>query len=212
MLLLTLASSTSADETTALRTVLVLFEETRLLPAVAETDDAIRAALQAGSATPIRLYTEYLGLSWFPERERELALRDLLLKTYAARRPDVVIVWGTGAFLFLLQHRATLLDGVPIVFCAVDPALLPPLDPASPVTGVTRRIDWTASLDLILRLHPGTRQVAIVTGDGAVDRRWEAEARRAFAGYRGEVALTYLARRPMSELLPAIASLSRDTV
>src|SRR5262245_526587 len=96
MLLLTLASSTSADETTALRTVLVLFEETRLLPAVAETDDAIRAALQAGSATPIRLYTEYLGLSWFPERERELALRDLLLKTYAARRPDVVIVWAPG--------------------------------------------------------------------------------------------------------------------
>ncbi|HSE92485.1 MAG TPA: ATP-binding protein [Methylomirabilota bacterium] len=212
LLLFTLPSGTLADETAAPRTVLALFEETRLLPSVAETDDAIRSTLQAGSPTPIRLYTEYLGLSWFPEEGRELALRDLLQKTYASRKPDVVIVWGTGALRFVLRHRAALFDGVPVVFCAVDPALLPRLDAGSAVTGVSRRIDWTDALDLIMRLHPGTREVAIVTGSGAVDLRWEAEARRAFHGYRGEARLTYLARRPMPQLLQAVGSLSPGTI
>ncbi len=212
LLLLIVPSVTLADEAAVPKTVLVLFEETRALTAVAETDDAIRSALQAGSPLPIRLYTEYLGLSWFPEEARELALRDLLQETYAARRPDVIIVWGTGGLRFALRHRAALFDGVPIVFCSVDPALLPQLDVGSAVTGVSRRIDWTSSLDLIRRLHPGTREVAIVTGSGAVDVRWEAEARRALAGHPGGLTLTYLARLPIPQLLKAVQSLAPETV
>jgi signal transduction histidine kinase len=212
LLLLALPGGALADETVAPKTVLVLFEETRALAAVAETDDAIRSTLQAGATLPIQLYTEYLGLSWFPEEARELALRDLLQKTYAARRPDVVIVWGTGGLRFVLKHRAAMFEGVPIVFCAVDPALLPQLDAGSAVTGVSRRIDWTASLDLIRRLHPETREVAIVTGSGALDVRWEAEARRALAGYPGGVTLSYLARQSMPQLLKAVESLSSSTV
>src|SRR4029434_4228859 len=145
LLLLFLPAVALADETVAPKTVLVLFEETRALTACAETDDAVPPALQAGSKLPIRLYTEYLGLSWFPEEARELALRDLLQKTYAARRPDVVIVWGSGGLSFVLKHRAAMFDGVPIVFCAVDPVLLPQLDADSAVTGVSRRIDWALS-------------------------------------------------------------------
>jgi ABC-type uncharacterized transport system substrate-binding protein len=212
LLLLSLPVVAFADETVAPKTVLVLYEETRALAAVAETDDAIRSTLQAGSTQPIRLYEEYLGLSWFPEEARELALRDLLQTTYAARRPDVVIVWGTGALSFVQRHREAMFEGVPVVFCAVDPALLPPLEASSAVTGVSRRIDWASSLDLIRRLHPKTREVAIVTGSGALDVRWEDEARRALAGYPGEVTVTYLARQPMPELLTAVESLSPGTV
>jgi signal transduction histidine kinase len=212
LLLLCLPGVALADETVAPKTVLVLFEETRGLAAVAETDDAIRSTLQAGSTSPIRVYTEYLGLSWFPEEARELALRDLLQKTYVVRRPDVVIVWGSGGLRFVLKHRAAMFEGVPIVFCAVDPALLPKLDAGSAVTGVSRRIDWTSSLDLIERLHPDTREVAIVTGNGALDIRWEDEARRALAGYPGGMTVTYLARQPMPQLLKAVESLSPSTV
>jgi signal transduction histidine kinase len=212
LLLLFMPALALADETVAPKTVLVLFEETRALAAVAETDDAIRSTLQAGSTLPIRLYTEYLGLSWFPEEARELALCDLLQKSYAARRPDVVIVWGTGGLHFVLRHRGAMFEGVPIVFCAVDPTLLPQLDAGSAVTGVSRRIDWTSSLDLIRRLHPETREVAIVTGSGALDVRWEAEARRALAGYPGGVTISYLARQPMPQLLKAVESLSPGTV
>src|SRR6185369_17613890 len=99
------------------------------------------------------------------------------------------IVWGSGGLSFVLDHRAAILEGVPIVFFAVDPALLPQLDAGSGVTGVSRRIDWTSSLDLIRRLHPGTREVAIVTGSGALDVRWEDEARRALADYPGGVTI-----------------------
>jgi hypothetical protein len=212
LLLLLLPAVALVDPTVAPKTVLVLFEETRALAAVAETDDAIRSTLQAGSTLPIRLYEEYLGLSWFPEEARELALRDLLQETYASRRPDVVVVWGTGGLRFVLRHRAAMFEGVPIVFCAVDPALLPKLDAGSAVTGVSRRIDWTSSLDLIRRLHPGTREVAIVTGSGALDLRWEAEARRALADYPGRAKVTYLARQPMPQLLKAVESLSPGTV
>ena len=209
LLLLFLPAVAFADEAVAPKTVLMLFEETRALAAVAETDDAIRSTLQAGSPAPIRLYTEYLGLSWFPEEARELELRDLLQKTYAARRPDVVIVWGSGGLAFALRHRADVFEDVPIVFCSVDPDLLPQLDADSGVTGVSRRIDWSSSVDLIRRLHPGIREVAIVSGSGPLDVRWEAEARRALQGY--PLTITYLARQPMPELMKAVESLSAGT-
>src|SRR5262249_60261829 len=143
LLLLFLPAVALADETVAPKTVLVLFEETRALAAVAETDDAIRSTLQRGSTAPIRLYTEYLGLSWFPGEARELALRDLLQKTYAARRPDVVVVWGSGGLDFVLRHRADMFEDVPIVFCSVDPGLLPQLDADSTAPGAARRLDCT---------------------------------------------------------------------
>jgi hypothetical protein len=204
LLLLFLPAVALADETVAPKTVLVLYEETRALTAVAETDDAIRATLQAGSTLPIRVYTEYLGLSWFPEEARELALRDLLQTTYAARRPDVVIVWGSGGLSFVLEHRAAIFEGVPIVFCAVDPALLPPLDAGSAVTGVSRRIDWTSSLDLIRRLHPKTREVAIVTGNGAPRRQVGGRGASGPRRLSGRGDGDYLARQPMPELLKAV--------
>jgi len=52
LLLLFLPALALADETVAPKTVLVLYEETRALAAVAETDDAIRSTLQAGSTPP----------------------------------------------------------------------------------------------------------------------------------------------------------------
>src|SRR5262249_21774438 len=58
-------------------------------------------------------------------------------------------------------------------------------------------------------LHPGTREIAIVTGSSPLDVRWETEARRALAGY--PVTITFLARQPMPELLKAVESLSPDT-
>jgi hypothetical protein len=46
LLLLLVPSVTLAQETEAPKTVLAIFEETRALPAVTETDDAIRSTLQ----------------------------------------------------------------------------------------------------------------------------------------------------------------------
>ena len=44
------------------------------------------------------------------------------------------------------------------------------------------KVDLESTLEVALRLHPQTRQVAVVAGKSKTDSYWVAEARKAFRG------------------------------
>src|SRR5256884_1107223 len=82
MLLVTLAVATSVVAPVAAtaaddKTVLLIYAEARLLPAIVTADHAIRSTIQSRWPSPVRFYTEYLDLSWFPTKgqERQLGRR-----------------------------------------------------------------------------------------------------------------------------------------
>src|SRR5262249_21999251 len=113
---------------------------------------------------------------------------------------------------FALAHRDALFPGVPMVFCTVEDDALSSHELPPDVTGVTMVRDWRAGLELILRLHPGTRQIAFVGGAGPIERQSEGLARKAFDGLERGVSFTYLTGLPMDKTLAAVASLPPDSV
>ena len=84
----------------------------------------------------------------------------LLKQKYAGRKIDLLISCGDAAIRFALRERAALAPDVPIVFCAAEHGAMRDTPLPSDVTGVTMFVDWAATLELALQLHPGTQHVA----------------------------------------------------
>jgi PAS domain S-box-containing protein len=201
----------AAVEATEPRSVLLIYADPRLAPAIVTIDQSLRQTIVASVPGPVRFHTEYLDLSWFPGLPEGEIGRIMGLK-YAAARFDVVVPCGQEALRFALRERSRLFPGVPIVFCTIEDGALDGMTLPPDVTGVTTFRDWAASLDLILSLHPGTRQIVFIGGSGPIERGWEALARTTFARYERRLTFTYLTGRPIEEIVAAVDRLSEGSV
>lgn len=150
---------------------------------------------------------EYLDGKHHPDLAHFPQIRDLLRAKHAGRAFRVVVAADNPALVFALRYRADLFPGVPIVFLGIDgydPALI---TGQSAITGIAQRLDAGRTLDLALRLHPGTREVVVVhdhTLTGLESRR-ETEAQlRPFAG---RVALRFLAEPDLERLAATLRAL-----
>src|SRR4051812_28146594 len=95
--------------------VLLIYADPRLLPAVVSMDQTLRATIESRTATPVRFYTEYLDLSWFPDDHDRHVGHAIQLKC-AGQRFDLVVPCGESALRFALRERDALFPGVPMVF------------------------------------------------------------------------------------------------
>jgi PAS domain-containing protein len=68
------------------------------------------------------------------------------------------------------------------------------------------------TIELALRLHPGTKRLVLVTGAGPWDRAWEKRLREETSSLRDRVHLEFLAGLPTPQLLERLSKLPRDTV
>src|SRR5262249_40394204 len=82
------------------RRVLILFGESRLIPAIATIDGAFRSTLASRSPVPVSFYTEYLDLSLFDGPVPLPELRELIRRKYATRPLDLILAVGSPALRF----------------------------------------------------------------------------------------------------------------
>src|SRR5262249_6845489 len=173
---------------------------------------AIGVTIQSGWPSPVRLYREYLDLSWFPTEGQERQLGRLMKQKYAGRNIDLVMACGDAALRFALRERASVFPDVPIVFCGGGHSSIRDIPLPPDGTGVTMLVGWTAGVELALRLEPRTQPGVFVGGTRPTQRVWEGLARKAFSKFENRVTFSYLSGVPMSEILTAVAALPKGTV
>src|SRR5271166_2281080 len=213
LLILNLAGTSAAGQAPAPgQRVLVLYSDERLLPANIIVDEAIRAAFAVGTNNRIEFYSEFLDVARFPGEEQQQRQRDFFRDKYRERPPDLVIAVSGGALVFLAKHRTDLFAGAAIVYCPVagDPhpdhvsdagiAELPVPDSIAP------------TLEMILRLHPDTRQVVVVSGNGPRDRQMADTFRQEITTFGNRIAFTWLTNLSMEELRAKLSRLADHTV
>jgi hypothetical protein len=164
----------------------------------------------AGTKNRIEFYSEFLDVAGFPgEEQRQL---DFLRDKYRERPPDLVIAVSGGALVFLAEHRAELFAGVPIVYCSV--AGDPHLDHVSDAKIAEVRVPdgVSSTLEMMLQLHPDTRQVAVVSGSGPRDRQFADVYRQKMTSFGNRVAFTWLTNLSMEELRGELSRLPDHTV
>jgi PAS domain S-box-containing protein len=191
--------------------VVVYPNESDGAPGTHLVDRAIRAAAAAAPGR-VEVRNEYVDASRLGDAGFQAAQAEFLRRKYAGRKVDVVVAGLASGLDFVLARRADLFPGAPVVYVAVEERELRGRALPPDVVGVPVRRDVAGTLDLALRLHPGTRRVAVVAGASDYDRFWEAEARRAFAPYAGRVEFDFLVGLPMPDLLDRVAALPPGSV
>lgn len=134
--------------------------------------ETLKATVRSRVSTPLNFYVEYLESQRFGSPGYQEALAETLRQTYGGKQIDLVVVAAYPALRFALDHRERLFPGIPIVFITVASNRLPGGVPWPGVMGVTINVDVRGSLDLALRLHPDTQNVALFAGKSEFEQYW----------------------------------------
>ena len=194
------------------RRVVLLYDERTDLPGLALLDAQLVRTLTAGLPGGVEVYREAMDRSRFESAAYARLLRDYLRAKYADKRIDAVVATMGPALDFLVGGGSVVFPGVPIVFCGVDRRELGGRPLPANVTGVLLRREFAPTLQLALRLHPGTRRVLFVAGTSEFDRRLTDAARAEFRATAAPVPVDYLVGLPLRDVLDTVAALPPRTV
>ncbi len=176
--------------------------------------DRVMQGMQAEfdqSGLVVDISVEYLDAKRHPPEEVVAAFDELLAAKYEAYSIDVILVSDNDALDFILRYGDRLFPGMPVVFGGInnfDDDLLAghPL-----ITGVAEDFDLEANLQMIQRLQPNLRTVAVVsdaTSAGQLNLRRMQAVMPAFQDRLHFVELTNLAA---DELVAALQALPPDS-
>ena len=193
--------------------VLVLYSNSRPLPANVEFSIAFDRGLRDVQAPQAVVSNEYLDLPRFGGADYEATMTAYLQGKYAALAPEVIVTAGEEALTFLLGHRGQLFAGVPVVYAAFDRTLLPALGPLPPdVIGVPIDYDFKRTLEQALRWHPRATRLAIITGASYVGQAWNARLRDEARQLSRPLELLPLAGLTTGALLERVRALGPETI
>jgi PAS domain S-box-containing protein len=178
------------------------------------TDDetsGARAGLKKANGE-VKVYVEYMGAKLVNDREYIEHLRQLYRHKYEHVHLDAIISTDNDAFEFLRAHRDEVFGPVPTVFCGVNYLNIDDLKGTTLFTGVSETIDVAGNFDLILRLHPKTKHIAVITDDSITGKRIHQEVADAIPNHANRLQVTFLENIEFSQLLDKVAKLPSDTV
>jgi PAS domain S-box-containing protein len=201
VVLLPAPTITRAQQSIAPKRVLVLYWYGKDFPANVRFDRSFQAALRSASDGTVEYYPEYLESDRFPGEKQSQFLHSYLRQKYADRTIDVVVAAGGPALDFLLKNRKDLFTHTPIVFVMSSYPKTEELAAGRDLTGIVTNNTYRKTLDLALRLHPGTEQVFILSGTLERDKRIETMAREELQGFENRVRVTYLTDLAPDELI-----------
>jgi signal transduction histidine kinase len=207
-----LSQPIGAEPQKEIRRVLILNEVGASYPGIRIINDGIQAAL---NDSPYRLefYSEYMDTALFPDPSDQQEFRDFYLRKYHNRKPHVIITVGPSALKFMQELHQREFPGVPIVFCLPQAGVpgAPALD--SDFTGVENDMHPAKTLEIALRLRPGTEHVVVVNGGIAdFDKQQLASIKQELKAFTDHPDITYLTELAMPELLERLRRLPPHTL
>jgi signal transduction histidine kinase len=207
-----LSQPIGAEPPKEIRRVLILNEVGISYPGIAIINAGIQAAV---NDSPYRLefYSEYMDTGLFPDPADQQEFRDFYLRKYQKRKPHVIITVGPSALKFMKEVHQTAFPGVPIVFCL--PAAGAPGAPAldSDFTGVENDMAPAKTLEIALRLRPGTAHVVVVNGGIAnFDKQQLTSIKQQLKAFADHLDITYITGLAMPDLLERLRHLPSHTL
>src|SRR4051794_6821536 len=98
------AKAATNNDGAASKSVLIIYENNRLLPATIEADSGFSEVV-ATSGLQVEINAEFLGYPQFGGPSYNQAIVPYLHAKYQSRKPGVVVVAGSVALGFWLDHR-----------------------------------------------------------------------------------------------------------
>ena len=208
LLLGTLAFPAYAAEDATWRVVFVASDVAA--PTNFEQLQTVRQQLELRARRPVDLIVEVLDTYRFPLSEQETEVQALLDRKYRDIRLHLVIAFGPDALAFVGEHRARIWGHVPVLGFGVRPSSI--TDDGSFAHAVLVDFDLHGTLALALRLHPDTRHIALIAGNGIYERGWLNEVRNAMNGLSDQIDVIDLTERSIADLIRDVGRLPARTI
>jgi signal transduction histidine kinase len=192
------------------KTVLALYGSRPDLPSNVIVDEIIRSTLERELGPRLDFYAEFLDTARWPEGEAQMAVHDYLRRKYAQRQLSAIIAVARPAVDFMRIYGDELFPDVPIVAYG-DSDALRDWEPGRPITGSLAKIDLSATVELILRLQPGTREILVISGVSDSDRWRQSEVRRQLDRLENKVKLTYMDAGSAQDFVRTVAQVPDGT-
>ena len=192
------------------KAVLALYGSRPDLPTNVIVDETIRSTLERDLGPGLDFYAEFIDTARWPEGETQLALHDFLRRRYAQKKLSAIIAVARPAINFLHLYGDELFPGVPIVAYG-DSDALRDWNPGRPITGTLAKVDLGETVDLILRLQPGTREILVISGASDSDRWRQSIVRRQLDRVKQRVKLTYMDAGSTEDFVRTVARVPDGT-
>jgi len=176
--------------------------------------DNIARGMTAGFADfadRIELNVEYMDTRRIYSDAYFAELKELYRLKYGQKKIDVIICSDDQALNFVLGLGRDLFAGVPIVFCSAS-GYDPSMRRGRQLTGLLESIDIKATLDIALKFHPLTEEVAVITDMTRTGRALKANAQKIFNPYAHRLQFTFLEDLTIEDLQQQVAALSDRTI
>jgi signal transduction histidine kinase len=146
------------------KTVLFIHSEAADAPVFVAEEQRIRRELQSSLAGKVQFFVEYMDHSRVEHPGSADSLAAYLHEKYASKQVDLIVSIGPEALPFAVAHRKEFAPHAPVVFSYPDEGFLKRTSLPSDVTGLVPQLEVTPTINLILMLHPETKQIAIILG------------------------------------------------
>ena len=192
------------------RRVLILNDYGIAHPSVITIDQGIRESL-GGSHYEIQYYHEYMETELFSDAADQKNFRDLFIRRYTTRRPDVIITVGPSPLKLMTEVHDQYFAGVPVIFSL-------PLGTESELrlgpefTGVTGELRAAETVQAALRLLPKTKRIVVVGGVAEFDKLQMSDVNKQLSGFKGRLEISFLTDLNMDALLDRLKHLPERSV
>ena len=173
--------------------------------------NGIRRTYEVASAD-VDLVIEHMDTKRHHDLAHFALLHDYHLRKYADRHFNVVMAVDNNALEYVLDHRAELFPGVPVVFCGINGFTPDLLRGQKNIAGVAEQGDWDATIRVALDLHPTVRRIVVIDAATVTSDRVAAQIETAFARIAAERTLEFWRGVPMEDLVHRLRDLNRDTL
>ncbi len=162
----------------------------------------------------VEISFEYLDSRQFPlGAHLDHVARSMAVK-YADYRPNLVAVSDNAAFDFAIRNRERLFPGLPIVFSGYNNFRPDIIDGIANITGVNEEVDIPDTVEMALKVHPGTHTLVFIlsTADASNKRMAEVAERSTLPKLRERFDIVVLKDAPLEEVRRRLEKLPRKTV
>jgi PAS domain S-box-containing protein len=190
---------------------LILHSHEASAPVFMGTDKGLLATLGSGGIATVNQSFRSLDLRQNPSPEyRRLLVEEMRLR-YRHRKLDMIITMYPEALEFVLKDCRDIFPEVPLLALYLPEGFELPKTNRR-IFGHSASVDIIGTLEIALKLAPGTKRVYVVSGEHEVDRMIGNRARRDLKKWESHLEFRYLSRMPFEDLLTALSNAPPGTV
>lgn len=168
---------------------------------------AIRAELDRQSPWILDVQEHSLVSARTADSNAELPFVEYLRALYIDNPPDLIVVIGAPAAVFIQRYRTQLFPAIPMLITAVEQRRVQFSNLTENDTVVAVKHDFRFLFESFLRIAPETRIVAMVNGNSPNELFWQNEMRRELAPLESNVEIRWYNKLSFEDMLQEIAAL-----